>query len=347
MILIIGAGLSGLVTAYRLKQQGIPFKILEARPRIGGRIHTTLGNNNCPTEMGATWFNDSHTNLLELLHELQISYFEQFMSGTAFYQAVANSPAQQIELPAQQPSYRIFGGTAEIINALFSKLDQNDILLNKTVTEIIFEKNSVKVIAGETFEASKVILALPPKLWAKKIRFQPNLPLELLSIANQTHTWMEDSIKVALRYEQPFWQQNNQSGALFSNAGPITEFYDHSNYERTKFALCGFMSTAYKNLNDQDRKHNVLVQLKNTFGENALNFIDYQECIWSKEEHTFAHSESLLLPHQNNGKLIFRKTFFEDKLFISSAESAEEFPGYMDGAVLAGNFVAEKIISSR
>ncbi|MBC7418283.1 MAG: NAD(P)-binding protein [Pedobacter sp.] len=31
MILIIGAGLSGLLTAYRLKRAGIPFKIIEAR----------------------------------------------------------------------------------------------------------------------------------------------------------------------------------------------------------------------------------------------------------------------------------------------------------------------------
>ncbi|MGC1631835.1 MAG: FAD-dependent oxidoreductase [Gelidibacter sp.] len=31
-------GLSGLLTACRLKNEGIPLKILEARSRIGGRI---------------------------------------------------------------------------------------------------------------------------------------------------------------------------------------------------------------------------------------------------------------------------------------------------------------------
>jgi monoamine oxidase len=56
MVIIIGAGLSGLLTAYRLKEEGVPFKILEARDRTGGRIHTLESKNGTPLEMGATWF---------------------------------------------------------------------------------------------------------------------------------------------------------------------------------------------------------------------------------------------------------------------------------------------------
>lgn len=343
MILIIGAGLSGLVTAFRLQQRGIPFTILEARSRIGGRIHTTFGNDDCPTEMGATWFNSSHRDLRELLDELKINYFEQFMTGTTFYQPDPNSPAKAIEIPQQEPSYRIVGGTSALINALYSKLDSKSILLNQTVSRIFIERESVKVTAIQDFEGSKVVLALPAKLWAKKIQFEPSLPHELFSVAKETHTWMEDSIKVALRYEKPFWLEMGQSGAFFSNSGPITEFYDHSNHERTKYSLCGFMSTAYKDLTDEDRKHNVLMQLKNTFGDAALSFTDYQECIWSNEQFTFANSDSFLFPHQNNGHPIFRKSYFDDRLLISSAESAEVFPGYMDGAITAGNFAANMI----
>ena len=344
MVLIIGAGLSGLITGYRLKQQGIPFKILEARSRIGGRIYTTCGTNECTTEMGATWFNNSHTHLRELLDELGLKYFEQYMKGNAFYQPNPNSPAKLIEIPQQEPSFRIVGGSSALINALYSKLDSDDLILNQTVTKINFENNSVKVIANQIFEGTKIVLALPPKLWATNIQFEPKVPSELMSTANETHTWMEDSIKIALTYKENFWQQKNQSGALFSNSGPITEFYDHSNHERNKFSLCGFMSGAYKNLNEEDRKHNVLMQLKNTFGENALNYLEYQECIWSNEKYTFTKSNSQLFPHQNNGQPIFRRTFFDERLFISSAESADQFPGYMDGAVLSGNFTAQNII---
>lgn len=41
-------------------------------------------------------------------------------------------------------------------------------------------------------------------------------------------------------------------------------------------------------------------------------------------------------PHQNNGHPIFRKPSFNHQLIISSSESASRYPGYMDGAVEAG-----------
>ena len=40
-VLIIGSGLAGLSTAYRLKKLGITSRILEASPHIGGRVRRT------------------------------------------------------------------------------------------------------------------------------------------------------------------------------------------------------------------------------------------------------------------------------------------------------------------
>ena len=343
MILVIGAGLSGLLTAYRLKKEGIPFKILEARPRIGGRIHTVMGTNNTPVEMGATWFGDHHKHLLALLEEVEIEYFEQYMEGVVFFQPLSTSPAQSIQIPTQPPSYRIAGGSSNLINTLYQKLDSNDVLLNQTVTKIIFHENSVHVIANEIFEGSHVVLAIPPKLWAKKILFEPDLPTDLMNVAQQTHTWMEDSIKVALTFSESFWQHENLSGTLFSNTGPITEFYDHCDDKRSKYALCGFINSSYKHLTYEERQTRVLNQLKNVFGLKAETFLDYEECIWGKEEHTFQSSAISLYPHQNNGNPLFSNSFFDERLFISSSESSSEFPGYMDGAVYSGNITAEKI----
>lgn len=347
MIIIVGAGLSGLLTAYRLKEKGIAFKILEARARIGGRINTLFGDDNTTVEMGATWFGDQHQQVLSLLKELEIPYFEQYMKGTVFFQQISNSPAQAIQIPSQPPSYRISGGTSRLINALYSKLDEKEILFENAVTSISFHDHSVEVrTQNELFEADKVVLAIPPKLWAKKISFLPRLPEDLLDIANNTHTWMEDSIKVALTYRKPFWEQQGLSGTLFSNSGPITEFYDHSNHERTKYALCGFVASSFKQLDIEMRKQKVLEQLENVFGDKALDFLDYEECIWSSEENTYINSEETLFPHQNNGHPIFRKSYMNDRLFISSAEAASEFPGYMDGAIRSANYTVQKLLIS-
>lgn len=37
---MVGAGIAGLVAAYRLYQAGVPVDIVETRNRIGGRIYT-------------------------------------------------------------------------------------------------------------------------------------------------------------------------------------------------------------------------------------------------------------------------------------------------------------------
>jgi len=347
MILILGAGLSGLLTGYRLKQAGIPFKILEARNRLGGRIHTVYGNSETPVEMGATWFTQQHEQLKVLLEELELEYFEQHMGSKVFYQTSTTKPTQLVQIPSQAPSYRISGGTSHLINTLFQKLDADDILFNQTVSKIKIKQNVVEVHAKETFKGQAVVLSIPPKLWAKRIVFEPVLPKELMKVAEQTHTWMEDSIKIGLTYTRPFWQDEQLPATLFSNTGPITEFYDHSNHQKTKYALCGFINASFKQQSFEERQASVLSQLTRVFGSKVVDYIDYQECVWSAEENTFEASDAFMHPHQNNGNPIFNTVLFDGKVFVSSSESAKAFPGYMEGAVHAGNGTAEKIIATQ
>ncbi|MFT4806083.1 MAG: monoamine oxidase [Algoriphagus sp.] len=347
MVLIIGGGLAGILTGYRLKKEGLPFKILEARNRAGGRIHTINRADNTPVEMGATWFTHQHKYLIALLKELELDYFEQHMDSSLLFQSSSTSPIQSIKTPSQQPSYRIAGGTSHLIETLLERLDKKDILLNQPVNSIKYTVNSVQVTANKVFEGHQVVLAIPPKLWSKRIIFDPKLPQQLIHIAQQTHTWMEDSIKVALTYDHPFWEDENLSGTFYSHSGPITELYDHCNHKRSKYALCGFINSSFKTLSYTERRSSVINHIKDVFGNQAEEFIDYEECVWSKEEYTFQATDEFVYPHQNNGNPIFSNSFFDNKLFISSSESAVESPGYMDGAVYAAHRVAQKIINTQ
>ena len=45
-VLIVGGGLTGLTTAYELNKVGIDSLILEASPRIGGKIYPYRGEGN-------------------------------------------------------------------------------------------------------------------------------------------------------------------------------------------------------------------------------------------------------------------------------------------------------------
>ncbi len=347
MILIIGAGLSGLLTAYRLKKVGIPFKIVEARNRPGGRIHTVTLNSSTPLEMGATWFTDQHTYIKKLLAELQIDYFEQHIEKTVFYEQSSQTKAQIVQIPDQSKSYRIKGGTSQLIHRLLQDIEPSDIVFNQTVEKIVLKDHFIEVIANDVFECDQLILALPPKMWSKKITFEPQLSSKLSTIANLTQTWMEDSIKVALSYENPFWVEENIPSTLFSNVGPITEFYNHNNAEQSKFALCGFVNAGFKNFNAEERKQQILKQLSSIFGKKAKNYTSYSECVWAQEKHTHTASEKFLFPHQNNGNPIFKNSIFKDKIIICGSESSPISPGYMDGAVFSATMTVKKIMSEK
>lgn len=343
MIIIVGGGLSGLLTGYLLKKEGIPFKILDARNRFGGRINTIYRENEAPIEMGATWFTNQHVNLIALLEELGIERFEQFMDTEVFYQPNPNLPAQILEIPENEPSYRTSGGTSTLINTLLEKLNSDDLLLNQTVSKITFTENLVSVKAENIFEGDYVVLALPPKLWANRIDFQPEISEDLKEIALQTHTWMEDSIKVALTFAKPFWMEEQIPRTLFSNLGPVVEFYDQSDSENSKYALCGFINSDFKKLSKSERKQIIINQLKNIFGNSVTEFLTYEERVWSEEVATFQESHSPIYPHQNNGHPIFR-TYFEERLIISGSETSSQFPGYMEGAVLSAKETVRRIV---
>jgi len=72
--IVIGAGLSGLAAAYRLKSNGWDVTVLEARERRGGRVltHHMKENPSLSCELGAEWVGASHTRMQELCTEFSI-----------------------------------------------------------------------------------------------------------------------------------------------------------------------------------------------------------------------------------------------------------------------------------
>jgi monoamine oxidase len=68
--------------------------------------------------MGATWFGKQHPTLTALLDELGIPYF-QHTKGISLFETMSFVPPQKFEIPdAEEPSYRIQGGTATLIKKL-------------------------------------------------------------------------------------------------------------------------------------------------------------------------------------------------------------------------------------
>ena len=62
-VIVVGAGLAGLGAAATLRDHGYEPVVLEARDRIGGRVHT-IDHFDTKVDLGAAWIHDSKTNPL-------------------------------------------------------------------------------------------------------------------------------------------------------------------------------------------------------------------------------------------------------------------------------------------
>lgn len=66
-VLVIGAGAAGLAAARDLTAAGVSVVLIEARDRIGGRIHTLHNSSIIPVEFGAEFVHGRHPQLLQVI----------------------------------------------------------------------------------------------------------------------------------------------------------------------------------------------------------------------------------------------------------------------------------------
>ncbi len=71
-VVVIGAGLSGLIVAYRLLQKGVDVHVYEARQRVGGRILTALLND-YPIEAHKIYWMEERLKIFKSLSQISSS----------------------------------------------------------------------------------------------------------------------------------------------------------------------------------------------------------------------------------------------------------------------------------
>ncbi len=341
--IIIGAGLSGLTTAYILKKNGITdVSILEGRPQIGGRIVTHKN-----VDLGATWFQQPHQYLTRLLKQLNIGSFQQYQKGQSVLVYNATAPAHYFESATDESSAkRIAGGSIALIDTLSEDLG-NQIELNTKVETITEVNNGLEIATNRgVFSADKVIVTIPPKL-ATTLNFNPKLPEQLLSAMEETHTWMSNAIKVGMIFSTPFWREKNYSGTVIGQNGPVIELYDHCNFDDNSFSLMGFVNEGLRNAKPEDRRERILSYLEKYLGESVRNYTDYFEKDWSKDQ--FTTCENLKSGHMSTqyGNALFANFYMNGKVLFSGTETAKQHGGYLEGAVISGLTAAKQILNTK
>jgi monoamine oxidase len=142
-VLVVGAGIAGLVAAYRLSQAGVPVDIVEARNRIGGRIYTlqnALGTS-IPVDLGGEFIDTNHTSLRSLAQELGLQIADlsaadkNLIQGTLYFQGrkISEKEILQWFTPLVQKIKRDLAAIGKIPvtyrthNQVASKLDNTSI----------------------------------------------------------------------------------------------------------------------------------------------------------------------------------------------------------------------------
>jgi monoamine oxidase len=77
-VAIIGGGMAGLNAAYQLKKRGIIATVYEASSQLGGRIRSTSTlSNGIITDLGGSFINTDHEDMLALAKELKVPLINQ------------------------------------------------------------------------------------------------------------------------------------------------------------------------------------------------------------------------------------------------------------------------------
>ena len=84
-VAVVGAGLSGLICARELRRQGKAVRILEARERPGGRLHSRSTALGLEVDLGGQWGGRTHHRLAALLEEFQLRRFPTHYDGDGLF----------------------------------------------------------------------------------------------------------------------------------------------------------------------------------------------------------------------------------------------------------------------
>lgn len=238
---------------------------------------------------------------------------------------------------------RVVGGTQQISIKLAEILGE-DVLLNCPVDRVEQLEEGVKVWSGQqSWTAQKVIVALPPTL-AGRLNYTPPLPALRDQLTQRIPAG--SVIKMMVIYKTPFWRKMGLTGQAVSDIGPVKITFDNSPQDEHIGVLLGFMEAndgrKATEWTEAEREQKTIGCLATYFGEQAKDYTSYIEQDWMAE----AYTRGCYGGHFTPGVW----TAFGNKLKApignihwAGAETAEEWNGYMEGAVRSGERVAAEI----
>lgn len=348
---MIGAGLSGLATAFLLTQAGEEVRVLEARGSPGGRIRSVHGADGAFLgDLGPTWIWPVVQPVVSRwVKTLGVETFPQYREGALVFDRGPEHGPQIVTVPSPTDEVRVVGGPQAFIDQLVAGLPRDAVLTDRAVTAIstVGKRIDVTTSAGETLRCERVIVAVPPRVARRSIDWTPALPAALEHAMRETPTWMAPHAKVLAVYDECFWRARGLSGRIASQSGPIVEGHDHCGAQGTPAALFGFIGWPHEARAElgAQLEEQVAAQLKRCFGPDSPEPVAIHIEEWAGDPRV-ASPQDLAGPmdHPEVRPDVLRQPHADGRLFFAGAETALRSPGLIEGAFDAAERVAKDVL---
>jgi len=277
------------------------------------------------------------------------------------------------------------GGSQQISEKLAERVGKERVLFNKVVANIDWNADKTAAGATETtdpiahsaaadtvlvtcrdgsrYRTRRLIVAVSPALYST-FTFQPYFPLHKQPTARM---YMGCIIKTVMRYSTPWWRESNYSGLMMqlsdtadSNDSdelppPVGYTYDDCHDEQHDgaqpfYAIMGFVFGAagrrWLTRTAAERKAAIAAQYATVFQCDAARHpVDYYEYNWNADEYSRGCYNAVMPPAAMTELRQQLRTPFAGVHF-AGAETAFVWPGYMSGAVEAGERAAHEVLQA-
>ncbi|WP_037082785.1 flavin monoamine oxidase family protein [Neorhizobium vignae] len=217
--------------------------------------------------------------------------------------------------------------------------------LGTAVTGIEYSNVGATVIAGaERFSANRVILALPPVM-IRRLPFSPALPDRLQKALS---AWAPGlSIKLQVSYDKPFWREQGLSGAVMWHEpqGLYACDASHDDYAGLIVFVGGPEAQQWHGLPRGELIAFIREQLTAAFGPEGGNPRDIHVRDWVDDPWSGGAYSDVIIDLDAR----YAEEIIDDGIspvHFASSELSPSYPGYVEGAIVAGRLAAARVIAA-
>lgn len=256
------------------------------------------------------------------------------------YMRAAGGIDHMLDVDGGQQQDRITETTQEISERLAKQVGDR-VIVDTPVRRITQDQNAVTVYTDSREIKAKYVISTAAPSHRADIEFQPALPAKAEGL---TKTWRMGALsKAFVAYRRPFWRDNGFSGEAVTDTGTVFITFDVSpdiNGPGILMAFCD--ARVFDGFSSEQRRDRVIHQLADLYGAEAKSPIDYVDHCWGTEPFapggpnpavppyaTTSYSSALTEPH--------------GRIHWAGTETAGEWAGTMNGAVLTGQRAADRV----